>query len=439
MMNIKTPNVFNELVTLLLLIFFSVSNTCYSQNQAEIFFMPGEFENQEAVWLGWQGYDPYYPVSADMIASLLPFVQVKVVTESDSILQVCKNYLTQREINTTKIKFYVIQDNEFWMRDHGAAFTVNKNGEKQAVDFNWNTYGIRSWIMELHDNNEAHADSLMNVWFAGNEREKVDSIMASRENIPVVKSWIFIEGGSIEVNGKGTLILNEPLTISRNEGASKDSIEKEFKRVLGVTNIIWLQHGLAEDPHIWRTITGNYVGLGTGGHTDEYVRFADENTILLAWVDESEKDKNPLNRINYERMKINYEILKKAKDQDGKHFKIVKVPLPDPIIQPIKMLESGVWDETLNIPISAFQKSDNWIAGDTAYRVAASSYLNYFVTNGAVLVPTYVKYGTSPEKEEHIKKIFGEVFPGRNQIFIDVMVLNWSGGGIHCGTQQEPK
>ena len=72
------------------------------------------------------------------------------------------------------------------------------------------------------------------------KRGKVDSIMASNDSIPVIKSWIYIEGGTIEVNGKGTLILNEPLTLSRNDGASKDSIELEFKRVLGVTNIVWL-------------------------------------------------------------------------------------------------------------------------------------------------------------------------------------------------------
>lgn len=413
--------------------------SCNQQRSTSDFYMPGEFEEQEAVWLGWQGYEPYYPVGANMIEALLPYVQVKVVTESDSILEVCKNYLTQREIDTAKIKFYVIPDNEFWIRDHGAAFVINNNGKMKAVDFGWNTYGIRSWVMEMYENDESKVDSLMNIWFAESKREKVDSLMAAIDSIPVNKSWIYIEGGSIEVNGKGTLILNEPLTLSRNEGASKDSIEKEFKRVLGVTHIIWLQHGLAEDPHIWRTISGKYVGLGTGGHTDEYVRFADENTILLAWVDESEKDKNPLNRINYDRMNINYEILKNAKNENGEPFNIVKVPLPDIIAQPIKILEAGQWDDSYNIPISAFKKSDGWAVGDTAYRVAASSYLNYFVTNGAVLLPTYIKQGSSPEKEEQIKKIFAEVFPGRKQIFINAMPLNWSGGGIHCGTQQQPK
>ena len=421
----------------LILILFLIAG-CSKEENDKKFYMPAEFEEQESVWLGWQGYDPYFPVGADMIEALLPFVQVKVITESDSILQVCKNYLTQREIDTAKIMFYVIPDNEFWIRDHGAAFTINENGSIRAVDFEWGTYGYREWLIDKFDNNVKKADSVFSK-SAASKRGLVDSLMADMDNIPILKSWIVMEGGSIEVNGKGTLLLNEPLTLSRNKGKSKESIEKEFKRVLGVTNIIWLQHGLAEDPHIFQTVSGKYIGFGTDGHTDEYVRFADKNTILLAWVDESEKDKNPLNRINYDRMNINYEILKKAKNEEGGSFNIVKVPLPDLIVQPVIILEPGKWDDSYNIPISAFKKSESWAVGDTAYRVAASSYMNYYVTNGAVLLPTYINQKSSSEKEEQIKKIFSEVFPGRKQIFIDAMVLNWEGGGIHCGTQQQPK
>lgn len=421
----------------LLLILVLIAGCSKEQNDSK-FYMPGEFEEQDAVWLGWQGYDLYYPVGADMIEALMPFVQIKIITESDSILLVCKNYLTQRDIDTAKIKFYVIPDNEFWIRDHGAVFIINKNGEMKAVDFEWGTYGYRQWLLEKFNNNVQKVDSIFSKSGAS-KRGSVDSMMAIVENIPMVKSWIVMEGGSIEVNGKETLILNEPLTISRNDGASKDSLEKEFKRVLGVTNIIWLQHGLAEDPHIWQTIAEKYVGLGTGGHTDEYVKFADENTILLAWIDESEKDDNPLNRINYDRMNINYEILKEAKNENGEPFRIIKVPIPDLIFQPIKILEAGAWEDSYNVPVSAFKKSDGWAVGDTAYRVAASSYLNYYVSNGVVLLPTYIKQGSSPEKEEQIKRIFAEVFPGRKQIFIDAMPLNWEGGGIHCGTQQQPK
>ncbi|MEJ7821090.1 MAG: agmatine deiminase family protein [Chitinophagaceae bacterium] len=422
------------LISSILLFIYS----CTNQKNNILFYMPGQFEPQEAVWLGWQGYDLYYPVNKDMIEALLPYVRVKVVTESDSILRVCKSYLNTKGIDTNRMQFYVMPDNEFWMRDHGATFIKNPKGEMKAVDFEWGAYGYRQWLLNKHNNELKIVDSIFSKSKAS-KRDKVDSLMAVAEGIPIIKSWIKIEAGAIEVNGKGTLLLNEPLTLSRNEGVTQDRIEAEFKRVLGVTNVIWLQQGLAEDPHIWQTIYGKYVGIGTGGHTDEYVKFADANTILLAWVSEEEKDKHPLNKINYDRMKVNYDILQKAKNEQGKPFKIIKVPLPDPIVKPVRILEPKKWDDTYNIAVSAFKESDGWKVGDTAYRVASSSYLNYYVTNGMVLLPSYIKAGSSVQKEEEVKQIFKNVFPMRKLIFMDAMPLNWEGGGIHCGTQQQPK
>src|SRR5688500_9492568 len=96
-----------------------------SKKTADVFTMPGEFEQQEAVWLGWQGYELYYPVGRDMIRELLPHVKVKIVTESDSVLRVCKTYFTAAKIDTSKLTFLVIPANEFWIRDHGATYTRN--------------------------------------------------------------------------------------------------------------------------------------------------------------------------------------------------------------------------------------------------------------------------------------------------------------------------
>ena len=265
--------------------------------------------------------------------------------------------------------------------------------------------------------------------------------MAVVEDIPVITSWIKIEGGAIESNGRGTLILSEPLTMSRNEGISKDSIEHEFKRVLGVQNIVWLQEGLAEDPHMWQTITGKYVGMGTGGHTDEFVRFADANTILLAWIPEEDKDANALNAINHQRMKVNFEILSNALNEKGEPFNIIKIPLPELISKPVKILEAGKWEVVYNnnIPVSAFKDSDGWKVGDTALRVASSSYLNFYITNGMVMLPSYINQGTSINKEKEVKRLFQKAFPDRKLVFLDAMALNWEGGGLHCGTQQQPK
>lgn len=115
----------------------------------------------------------------------------------------------------------------------------------------------------------------------------------------------------------------------------KKTKSKRNLKTLGVSNIIWLKKGLAEDPFDLRIIAKKYTGQGTGGHTDEFVRFTNPNTILLSWISEKEKDKNTITKINYVRMHENYNILKNARDQDGKPFNIIKIPQPDIITKEI--------------------------------------------------------------------------------------------------------
>jgi agmatine deiminase len=248
------------------------------------------------------------------------------------------------------------------------------------------------------------------------------------------------EGGNIEVNGKGTLIICEPAVFNRNPNRSKKDIENEFKRVLGVSNIIWLKHYLADDPNgFFRRITDNYVGGGVM-HSDEFVRFSDPNTILLAWVDEDEKDLNPINQMNYERMAENLKILEQSTDQEGKPFTIIKVPLPDLITEKVISTENIDFSKnSLDLAPSCFIPAERPTEGDTLLRIPASSYLNYLVTNGLVILPTYTGMGTSKQKEKQVEQIFRKQFPDRKIIFLDFMPQNWEGGGIHCSTQQQPK
>jgi agmatine deiminase len=235
------------------------------------------------------------------------------------------------------------------------------------------------------------------------------------------------------------LILCEAVALTRNPGKTKAELEVEFKKVLGVTNVIWMKQGLADDPNWSRRIDGRYYGWGTGGHTDEFVRFADPNTILLAWVDESEKDLNPVNRINYERMSENLRILESSKDQDGKPFTVIKVPLPDLVTQSLLVVDSlRGRDEEKFTAANYYLPKERPQVGDSIYRVPASSYLNYLVTNGLVVLPTYTNVGTSNEKEAKVISIFQKLYPERKVVTIDFMPQNWSGGGIHCSTQQQP-
>ena len=427
----------------LFLFVIAVAAACTVQDN-DRFYMPAEWEPHDAVWLGWEDDQlEYRPVVINMIKALKPHVKIKISASGDSLLRVAKKYLSEHGIDSTELQFHNITGDTYWIRDYGAAFLVNGSGQLAVADFDWNRYGYPGWLEILYNNNK---DSISKYLKQRGPRIKrtgrVDSLMAAVEGASILKTNIKHEGGAIEVNGKGTLILCEATVFQRNPGSSREEIESEFRRVLGVTNIIWMKQGLADDPlHFFRRIASNYVGGGTGGHTDEFVRFANASTILLAWVDESERELNPVSQINYQRMNENLKILEAAKDQDGKPFTIIKVPLPDLIVKKVTAKENcdPAIEDSLYVKPSYFPMTEAPADGDSLLRVPAASYLNYLVTNGIVLLPTYTTAGSSLEKENNVRRIFQEQFPGREIVFIDAMPLNWQGGGIHCSTQQQPR
>jgi agmatine deiminase len=138
-------------------------------------------------------------------------------------------------------------------------------------------------------------------------------------------------------------------------------------------------------------------------------------------------------------MSRNYEILKKEKDQDGKPFKIIKIPLPYHQERPL-VVSDTLYDEPY-YPLSSFSYEDQkkLQVGDTLTYVAAASYMNFLVTNGVVVTSSYAKDDASTQREREVEKLLKQAFPDRKIVFVDAMALNWYGGGIHCSTQQEPK
>ena len=412
---------------------------CYSKQDQSAFYMPAEWEDQEAVWFGWEGSDTsaHRPV-VEMIKALLPTTKIKLAASSDSLLATAKQVLHKGGIDTTAISFYTMPGERYWIRDHGGTYLVNENGDQAILDFSWNMYAVKDWLLKKYHNNTDSADKYYAL-YADPNTGRVDSMMAATENLPVITTDMIMEGGGIEVNGKGTLLLNEVLTRQRNAGKTKEQLEEGFKKALGVTKVIWVQDGLLEDSHMFQLHYGKYVTIGTGGHLDDYVRFADPKTILLAWVDEEEINTHPFHKENARRMQLNYDILSKATDQDGKPFTIIKVPMPDPMERPMYVKEKPLPGEPFTVRPTSFLPGQQPKDGDTLVNLASSTYLNYHVGNGVVLVPGYAAVGSSPEKEKRVETILQQAFPGRKILFIDCMSQNWQGGGIHCSTQQQPK
>jgi agmatine deiminase len=425
-----------------LFLFLNVVIVLSCNQQQDKYYMPAEWEQQDAVWLGWEADSSlgFYPVVAEMIKTLTPTVTVKIAFDSDSLMQTAKNYLKRQQVDTSNIRFYVMPGDRYWIRDHGAAFLINREGELGVADFDWNLYGFPQFLKEKNNNNQDSVNKYLNKILPSiNKSGAVDSLMAVAEGAKIFKTKVVTEGGNIEVNGKGTLIVCESAMKNRNPELTKEFMESELKNVLGVSTVIWIKQGLAEDPNgFYRRIIGNYVGGGVQ-HSDEFVRFSNANTILLAWVDEAEKDLNPINKMNYQRLNETFQTLKNATDQDGKPFNIVKVPLPDLITKKIVAIQDYTSKVSYDIPANRFYISEAPKVGDTLLRVPASSYLNYLVTNGLVLISSYTSEGSSKEKEDRVRKIFEEQFPKRKIVFINAMPQNWHGGGIHCSTQQQPR
>jgi agmatine deiminase len=398
------------------------------------FSMPAEWEKHESVWVGWELFPPFYQSSLNVIRALLPHVKVNVMTESAFSAQVAKEYLHMQGLDSSLPTFHIVRDNRIWVRDHGATF-LRSGGRKAVADFHWTHYGIRDWLKWNMRDTTRLQNTYENILRKTGSVDSLMSVLTGAERIGTIVS---MEGGSLEVNGKGLLILCEAVVFQRNPGLTKDFLEEEFKRLMGVQKIIWMKRGLADDPHIIRPITGRYIGVGTGGHTDEFVRFVNDSTVLLAWVEEEEAVRHPVSKMNAERMRENRAILEKATTVDGRPLRIILFPLPDPIEKNVRVVSMQKNEMDDNILEAWLSSSSGFRNGDPVIRVAAASYLNYFVTNGLVLLPSYTAHGSSAAKEEKVRQIMAAAFPGRRLAFIDVIGLNYEGGGIHCITQQEP-
>jgi agmatine deiminase len=168
---------------------------------------------------------------------------------------------------------------------------------------------------------------------------------------------------------------------------------------------------------------------------DEFCRFVNANTILLGWIEENEIGQDPVKRITHERMVENLKILQQATDQDGKPFTIIKVPFPQ--IDYTKRIVTPSNRYYQNIKRSR----PNVKSGTILYLVPSSSYLNYVITNGLVLLPAYWQPGMGDavkKRDAEVLALFKKHFPDRKLVQINPLTLNYASGGMHCVTQQQP-
>lgn len=395
---------------------------------AESFVFPAEFEPHRALWMAWPTYEnkrglPTEPLLIEIIRATEGRVAMELLAQDDDEADAIRERFRREGVPDGHVTIHRVPHGDVWMRDMGPIFLRGDRGGLRIADFGFNMWGYES--------PESPSSRL---------EEAVDRRVAGLLDLEVEKSTLISEGGSREFNGKGVMLAVEAVELQRNPGWTLEAVEEEFRRVLGVSKVIWLAEGMAEDELTFRgRLPGNvYTVITTGGHVDEFARFADPETILLAEITEEERRADPIAAISHPRLEESFRRLSAATDQDGNPFRIVRVPVPDSLFDTMRAGD-GVFDY---IQPLEYEDGSSIAPDDEIKVVAAASYLNFQVTNGLVLAQKYWKPGM-PEslraKDQRALAILREVFPGREVLPLDAMAVNLGGGGIHCILQQEPR
>lgn len=398
-------------------------------NWVEVRNYPAEFDPQEALWLIWplsdhkQGYSNE-EVTLKLIEAVVPHQKV-VIACADSILyQKADSTLSSHELVSDSVSLAVIPSMEFWVRDMGPAFVQSSQGLAVA-DFQFDSWGYSDTT-----------DQYSQV------EGSFDRLAAQKLNLPTIKSNMISEGGNRESNGKGLMMVAAHVEEGRNPGWSRQQMQAEYKRMLGVEKIIWLERGLIEDDHTFlgplelHDGSKAYTVVTTNGHIDEFARFVNDSTVVLAEVLEEDLD-DPLARENARRLAENAEILRQSMDQNGQPLKVVRMPLPKSIIRKMGPGDS-VYDYIATLD---YQDGSRFPVGDSIQVVAAASYLNFIITNKVVIGQKYAQASTDPSfeaRDKVVEKQLQSLFPNRTIIMIDALAVNLGGGGLHCISMHQP-
>lgn len=355
----------------------SMKNQKISINISE-YRLPSEWETHQATWLGWPHNKEDWPgkfspipwVYAEIARHIARGEFLRIIVEDKEHQKKAERILKSVDINFERVEFFRLKTNRGWMRDSGPAFLKNKSGNETAmINFRFN-----GWAKYDNFRNDEKLPEFISRKF------DLKRIIPFYNNRHVV-----LEGGSIDTNGSGTLITTEECLIDenvqvRNPGFTKKDYEELFRNYLGITNTIWLGKGIAGDD--------------THGHIDDLCRFVNKNTVVLV------QEKNETDD-NYKSLIENEERLKDVKLEDGSSLNVVKLPMPSPVRFKGERLPA--------------------------------SYANFYISNYAVLVPTF-----NDPNDRTALGILSDLITDRPVIGIHSMDLIWGLGTLHCLTHEHP-
>jgi agmatine deiminase len=333
------------------------------------FFFPAEWEKHVSTWLTYPTPNESWPDNYDkvceeynrFVALISKGEKVNIVTKDKFHSQQLSENLDKVGADIRQITFHEFTSDDSWCRDHGPAFLVNKNGKDRAI-VKWQ----------------------FNAWGEKYPSEKDNAIgdkIASLYPFKTFRPEIVMEGGSIEVNGKGTLITTKACLLNKNRNLqlSEHQIEWYLQEFYGAENIVWLGEGVEGDD--------------TDGHIDDIVRFVNATTIIAA-IEENKND------ANYLALRNNFELLKKIRLENGKQPDLVELPMPSPV--------------------------------DNGEERLPASYANFYICNQSVIVPIF-----NCKNDDKALQIIQSCFPNRKVQGLYANNIIYGLGSWHCLSQQE--
>jgi len=342
----------------------------------ETFRMPAEWEPHAATWLAWPHQRSDWPgkftpiawVYCEIIRALAKHERVNLIVADAAMRDSAQAKLATAGASLTNVSFFELPTDRSWIRDSGPIFVYDERGERIILDWHFNAWAkYPDWTND----------------------DKIPEFVAGRLGLSSLKPRhkdhrVVLEGGSIDVNGRGLLVTTEECLLSttqqRNPPFDRADYERVFAENLGGKKMLWLGRGIAGDD--------------THGHVDDLARFVNPSTIVA--VEETDTTD-----ANYAPLRENLERLAAMTDQDGGKLEVVRLPMPAPL-----------YCNSVRLP---------------------ASYANFYIANCIVIVPTF-----NDPRDRIALGILADLFSDREVVGIHCVDLVWGLGTLHCMTQQEP-
>ena len=347
--------------------------------------MPGEFEPHSGCWMLWPERTSNWRLGAKPAQEAFTAVATAIATGEPVTVGVSRaQYLHARALLPDAIRVVELSSDDAWMRDVGPTFVVNGRGQMRGVDWIFNAWGGLNG----------------GLYFPWDQDDLVARKVLEMEGCDRYRAPLILEGGSIHVDGEGTLITTEECLTdpNRNPHLDKGQIEILLHEYLGITSVIWLGKGVIDDE--------------TDGHVDNLCCFVRPGEVILTWTDDK---RDPQYKVSLDA----YQRLSEARDAQGRKLKIHKLHQPGPLYR--TAAEAGGID------------SGEGLGKRPAGERLAASYVNFYLGNSVLVMPLM-----DPKRDRYAAKQLQQLFPDRRLIGVQSREILLGGGNIHCITQQVP-